>query len=358
MQAKQAMKRRSRATETSGASAQRNRPRGNSRRVAAAPHAKTVAPRIGAPLPVSGAGRGKLRRVLGRLGLWASGLAILTALTYGVLYGAQRGYEYATTSPRFEVRALVFAPTPHVDDARVRALMGLHPGTNILSLDLTGLAERIAEDPWVAKAKVVRRLPDTLEVSVEEERAAAVLLAGVFYLVNEQGVPFKELAVGERERMPVITGIEPSDILRDPAGVNERIARGLEVAAAYARKQRPRLSEIHVDADHAVTLYTEELGSQLRAGRGPIDAALARYDALRAALGSDSEKLAVAHLDGSDAIGEHERVVASFFPAQDPPSFVAEVEAARAHAVAQAQTAEENQAKPQRSRRSRLPRYE
>ena len=64
----------------------------------------------------------------------------------------------------------------------------------------------------------------------------------------------------------------------------------------------PRLSEINVDETGALTMYTAELGSQLRLGRGQPAAALARYDALRAALGEESDKLAVAHLDARQTV--------------------------------------------------------
>lgn len=290
-------------------------------------------------------------------------LGLVGLLAYGGLLGAQEGYEHATTSPRFEVRGLLYTPTAHVSDARLRELMGVSPGTNILSLDLDDLAQRIAADPWVARATVVRVLPDTLKVEVFEHEAKAVLLAGRFYLLDGEGLPFKALAAGERQRLPIITGLEPLALLQNPSGARERVRRALDVLAEYTRKERPRLSEIHVDRDLGVTLYTAEMGSELRLGRGGIDASLSRYDALRAALGGDAEKLAVAHLDGSESPGR-DRVVASFFETREPPSFVAAVEArveARAQAVAEdaaTSQAAVQQRKRGRGRTSRLPRYE
>jgi cell division protein FtsQ len=265
-------------------------------------------------------------KIVRRILRWTVRLGLAGGLAYGVLVGAREGYEYATTSPRFEVRGLLFEPSRHVGDERLRALMAIEPGTNILAVDLDAVATRITSDPWVARATVTRVLPDTLQVTLEEHEPIAVLRAGSFYLVNGDGLPFKPLETGERGDLPIITGIPQSDLFIAPDRAKASVSRALTTLAAYSVKRRPRLSEINVDGSGAVTLYTSELGSQLRLGRGDVADALARYDALRAALGEESDKLAVAHLDATAAPEANDRVVASFFPTKDMPGFVAEAE--------------------------------
>lgn len=298
---------------------------------------------------------------------WGLRLGVAAGLSYGALLGVQEAYDYATTSPRFEARGLVFEPTPHVSDAELRALMGITPGTNILSLEVDGLAAKISEHPWVRRASVTRELPDTLIVEVEEHEPLAVLLAGDFYLVGEDGIPFKPLEAGERGMLPIVTGVEPSVVFTAPEDAQKVVARALDILEVYAAKQRPRLSEIHIDETGAATLYTADLGSQLRLGRTDVDAALARYDALRAALGEESDKLAVAHLDATSAVAGKDRVVASFFPTKDVPEFVedaAEEAQARALEHELALEAKKNAKKKKKGRKgarrgaSRLPRYE
>ncbi len=256
--------------------------------------------------------------------------------------GVREGYAYATTSPRFEVRGLHYEPTAHVDDARLRQLLALPPGTNILSLDLEAIAARVVQDPWVRKASVVRVLPDSLDVTVEEHDPAAVLLlAGRLLLVDGEGKPFKAMDAGERGRLPVLTGFDDAGLLGDPPALLRRVTRGLEALEAYRAKRRPRLSEIHVGEAGELTLYTAEMGAQLRLGRGGVDPALARYDALRAALGEEADKLALVHLDGTRAPDRPDRIVASFFPAKQAPSLVTEAEARAAEKAAEAARAAE-----------------
>jgi cell division protein FtsQ len=280
--------------------------------------------------PPGGTGWGRRALYLGlRLGIAGS-------LSWGLLVGVREGYAYATTSPRFEVRGLIYAPTHHVGDTRLRELLALSPGTNILSLDLEELAARVVADPWVAKASVVRVLPDSLQVTVEEHDPRAVLaLGGKLLLVDAEGVAFKPLEPGERGRLPVITGFDDPGLAERPAALRERVLRGLRALAAYEAKRRPRLSELHVGDFGDVTLYTAELGTQLRLGRGDVEPALARFDALRAALGEEAEKLALVHLDGERAPGRPDRIVASFFPAKQAPSLLAEAEARAADKAAE-----------------------
>lgn len=297
--------------------------------------------------------RGTVRFVV-RIGLCAG-------LAYGVLVGVREGYAYATTSPRFEVRALEFRPTAHVDDARLRELLALAPGTNILSLELDELAARVAAEPWVARAVVNRELPDALRVEIEEHEPVAVLAADTMLLIDSNGEPFKRLESGERGQLPVITGLDATTMLADPEGVKRRVGRALDVIAAWSEKLRPLLSEVHVDEAGGITLYTAVVGTQLRLGRGDVRVSLARFDALRAALGDETDKLAVAHLDGQASADRPERVVASFFPAKDVPKIVVEAHERAANGAMQGEsTPSESPTQPQapaKKREPRIPRH-
>ncbi len=305
--------------------------------------------------PGSGGGSG-LHRVA-RAGVRATlRIGLCVGLAYGVLVGVREGYAYATTSPRFEVRALEFRATAHVDEARLRELLSLAPGTNILALQLDELAARVTTDPWVSHAVVNRQLPDALRVDIDEHVPVAVLAAGTMLLVDAQGEPFKRLESGERGQLPVVTGVDATDLVADPEGARRRIARALEAITVYAEKRRPLLSEVHVDGANGLTLYTANVGSQLRVGRGDVHVAMDRFDALRAALGEESDKLAVAHLDGDATTDRPERVVASFFPAKDVPQIVVDAHERAAMGALEVQPADESHEKPKVAARKRAPR--
>ncbi|MBL4689290.1 MAG: FtsQ-type POTRA domain-containing protein [Nannocystaceae bacterium] len=296
-------------------------------------------------------------------------LAISGTVAWALLAGAREGYDYATTSPRFEVRALTFEPTAHIDDESVRTLMALPPGTNILSLDLEAVAGRIAAHPWVAEASVVRVLPDALDIEVVEFEARAMLLASTPMLVDATGHAFKRVEDGERGRLPIITGIDDALMRTAPHDAGARMVRALEALDGWDAKRRPRLGEIHVADAGEVTLYTAEIGTQLLLGRGDLSEALLRYDALRAALGDDSDTLAVVHLDHTPVADRPARVIATFLPTASPELVLeaqAQAEARALQAQADAASAQDRKQRQKRKRRgqrqvkklSRLPKYE
>lgn len=309
-------------------------------------------------------------RKLGRVGLR---VGLVLGVAWALVAGGREVYEYATTSARFEVQHLVYEPTEHVDDATLRELLAIAPATNILSLDLEALGRTIAAHPWVAQASVTRNLPDTLAIEVVEHEATAIVLAGRFYLVDERGVPFKQLERGERGELPIITGIE-REALRETEARDRAvstIARGLEVLRIYQAKQRPRLGEIHLGEDGSVTLYTANTGTALLLGRSEFEARLARWDALRLALGERAERLAVVHLDHESKPDRRDRVVARFVSDRDHDLLLAEAALAEAAHAGPAegaedepdeQTAAASATKPKPAaragRRNRIPRYE
>src|SRR5690606_25019257 len=271
-------------------------------------------------------------------------------------------YEYATTSPRFEVRHLIYEPTPHVGDDQLRELLAIEPGTNILACELPELSERIAAHPWVAQATVTRNLPDTLEIEIVEHRPEAIVLAERFYLVNDQGVPFKPVERGERSELPVITGIDRKLLADDRDAAVARINEALELLRLYQTKQRPRLGELHLDDDGAITLYTAEAGTQLRLGRGEFAARLDRWDALRAALGERADRLAVVHLDHESKPDRRDRVVARFANDRDEAVLLAqaasEPDGDQLDLDGPAAEAKQPAPAPRAKQRKRIPRYE
>lgn len=261
----------------------------------------------------------RARRMLGA----SMRLGVALVLAWGVLLGAQQGYQFVTTSAHFEAKTLAFEPTAHVTPERLRELMGLQEGTNILSVDVDDMRRRVEADPWVASASVQRRLPDTLHVSVVEHEPAAVLEAGRFYLLSRAGIPFKRVEPGERGELPVITGVPRDQLIAGAPAAAAVVQRALEVLAAYETRTRPRLGEIHIGDGGEAVLYSAKTGTSLRLGRGPVDDKLARYDALRAALGPRADKLSVVHLDAAGPDGG-ERVVASFTDAGEADALLAQ----------------------------------
>jgi cell division protein FtsQ len=288
----------------------------------------------------------------------------VVGVAWGLLLAGREVYDYATTSARFEVQHIIYAPTEHVDDDSLRELLAVEPGTNILACDLAQLSERIAKHPWVALVTITRNLPDTLEIEVTEHEAMALVLAGRFYLVNDDGRAFKQVERGERGELPIITGVDRDALAAAADKPVPQLVEALELVRLYDAKQRPRLGELHVGEDGSVTLYTAESGTALHLGREQFAERLERWDALRAALGSRADELTVVHLDHETKPDRRDRVVARFANEGDDALLLAQatssVDEANGEAAPVSEAAQANKPPAARraGRRNRIPTYE
>ncbi|MHA1537964.1 MAG: cell division protein FtsQ/DivIB [Alphaproteobacteria bacterium] len=94
--------------------------------------------------------------------------------------------------------------------ASIRAIkqaLGARRGTPILDFDLLGAKARIEALPWVARAVVERRLPDTIHVGISERRPIARWrLGGATLLVDADGVAIRTDKLRQWSALPLIAG--------------------------------------------------------------------------------------------------------------------------------------------------------
>jgi len=225
-----------------------------------------------------------------------SGPALIALAAIGLVVTAGVfGYRWVTTTPRFAVAAIDIRGEHVLDDDAVRARLPFAAGENIFGVD-TGAAERaLLAEPWIARASIRRKLPRTIVVDIVERKPAAVVSSEGLYLADAEGRPFKraELARGEGDGLPVISGIPRALFTAAPAQASAQVKRGLAVLAAWsAGDHRPRAGEIQV-ADGGTTVYTYDDAIAVRVGAtepAHLAAHLARFDAVWAALSPDERR--------------------------------------------------------------------
>jgi cell division protein FtsQ len=230
--------------------------------------------------------------------------SLLAVLAVGAVGGGAWGvHHWLTTSPRFAVATIAVRGSHVLSDDEVRELLPFHAGDNVFSVD-TGAAERaLAAEPWIARARVTRHLPRTVTVDVTERTPAAVVAADGLYLVDAAGRPFKraELARGEGEGLPVVTGVPRPLFASAPDEAAARVQHALAVLAAWTTGgARPAVGEVRVD-QHGATLFTFDDAVAVRVGDADgaeLATRLRRFDAAWAALSPDEQRRARAvHVD-------------------------------------------------------------
>jgi cell division protein FtsQ len=241
--------------------------------------------------------RSGLRRAAPLFAL-AAALAVCAA-------GAWGAWHWVTRSPRFAIRHVSVAGNTRVTEQEILAEADVAPGANLFRTSTDAIEARLARNPWIARARVSRRLPDGLRIDIRERQPAALVILGNPYLADAQGRPFKRAVLerGEADGLPVVTGISRAAWQHAPETGAAAVREALAVDARWrAVAGRPAIGEIHLDRG-GITLYTLDGAVALLLGRAQgseLDARLARFDVIWASL-SDEERAKARriHLDSA-----------------------------------------------------------
>jgi len=142
------------------------------------------------------------------------------------------------------------------------SLLGIRPGQ---------VERALMAHPWIAKAEVSRKWPNSLHLQIQERDPVALVQIGEELLyVDRQGMLFKPLSPGDPHNFPVITGLKPEQF-RQPAGaMPEVVALTFQLLEELKKTPPPlnleNISEVHVDLERGFTLYANGVGSALDIG--------------------------------------------------------------------------------------------
>ncbi|MFS8068464.1 MAG: cell division protein FtsQ/DivIB [Byssovorax sp.] len=199
-----------------------------------------------------------------------AGAAVVAAASISVAWGARR---YVTTSPRFAVRTVLVEGERRRSAVAVAEAAGVAVGKNIFALDLHHAGQLLAQDPWIERATVTRKLPSTVAISVVEREAyAAAVINGELYLATRDGDLFKKLGEDDPSDLPVVTGITAEQIARDRAGVVLAVKRVLDVVEDFERTgiaKRYPVEELHLEKDGVLTVTIGKEAIALHLGMPP-----------------------------------------------------------------------------------------
>lgn len=192
---------------------------------------------------------------------------VARALTWGALallaYGAAN---WLAARPAFALARLeVKTPVAHVTEAQIRLVAERQVHGTFFTVDLERVRASLEKLPWVREARVERRWPDTLVVSLTEHVPLARWNNDA--LVSEAGTVF---VAAVADRLPRLSGPEDS---------------ADEMVAAYRRHQQAlaplgmAIEELRLSPRRAWRIRLDT-GMTIALGREQTDARLARFAAL------------------------------------------------------------------------------
>jgi cell division protein FtsQ len=232
-------------------------------------------------------GRNRLRRPSGRFaavvvertGDWLRHSVKGLLLLMGLALLAAAGWSMVQRSTYFNIRTIEVGETPHLDRALIATLVGLDGPVNLFRFDARGAEEALAAHPWVASARVEKRMPDRVEIHLSERVPAAVVAIGALYIVDADGQPFIRATPAEAVGLPLVTGLSRELFESEPSTARARVREALALGRQYLRSPmsaaRP-LSNIHVGDGGRLELMLGR--TRVVMGQGDLRAKLERLE--------------------------------------------------------------------------------
>jgi len=228
-------------------------------------------------------------------------IAVAMLLSGALSAGAWQAFRWSTTTKLFSLREVRFSGLSHAAEADLLARSGLHPGANLLSVDLAAAARAMESHPWVVTARVTRRLPGTVVAEVAEHRPAAQVQLGGLYLLDGEGRVFKRAGPEDDIDVPLVTGLSRDAWLRDRGAAQLRLYSALRLLEAWraAGLLGASLEEVRLEEDGGFTAFAREPAGlqEVRLGAEDLPLQLRRLLQLRAALARRGEYAARIDLD-------------------------------------------------------------
>ena len=238
-----------------------------------------------------------VRKAMGKLALAVAVLALVT----GGLLG---GYAALATSSTLAVSKAEVLGTLHLSRLEVLRAAGVGVHSNLASLRVGEIEQRVARLPWVRSAEVQRIWPDTVRITVEERRPRFLALAdGEFYFLDRDLSAFALLDGEPAPDMVVFSGLTRADLAEPDPEIMELWRKTEDLLALLPKgDQGPAggLSEIHLDRVWGLCLVFEDLPATVRLGRKDFARRLELLDEVRADLRSRGELERALLIDLSD----------------------------------------------------------
>ena len=218
---------------------------------------------------------------LGRLGpdrmrgkwlvLWVFFLA--TAVAYGAWIGGQTskivglftgGVEHLAVAAGFGAKRVTVEGQLHATDADITAALQAGPNTMMLGFDTDAAKARLEAVPWIRHAQVMRFLPSTLQVVIEERSPYAVWQKeGQTFIVDDEGVVLTRALRDAYPDLPLVVG----------EGAGKSASQLFAVLIRYPDLKEKMLGAIRV-GDRRWTLKLKS-GVEVMLPDGNVDEALA-----------------------------------------------------------------------------------
>jgi cell division protein FtsQ len=148
-------------------------------------------------------------------------------------------------------------------------------GDNFVSMNLKAIRKKLLAHPWIAKAEIVRTESGIISISIQEQKPMAVIDFGKPFLVNTDGVIFKEAVDTESAGLPVMSGISYSDWKNPETPESPFLSAVIDIlkdgSAPNGVLSNKSIKHILIDKEMGLTLKIEGPVRMVKLGYGEYD---------------------------------------------------------------------------------------
>jgi len=193
-------------------------------------------------------------------------VGILTVMSFVFILA----YDFITQCDYFKADNIVIKGAHRLSKQHILEQANINKGTNILSVNLSIIRNRLLAHSWIAETEVRRELPDIITIVIKEHEPLAILDLGRRFLINVNGEVFKEWTASDRDVLPIVSGLQFSDlnVSGEPRStsfnaVMEVLRLGLESDSILPNR---RIRKIRVDRQIGLTLYAFDRARVIKLG--------------------------------------------------------------------------------------------
>jgi cell division protein FtsQ len=169
-----------------------------------------------------------------------------------------------------------------VTEKEILSLAKIDTSARLFAIDLFAVQQRVLANKFIQSVTVSRDVPAGVEITVGERTPVAGVAMDRIYYLDKDGFILPPVRSENIFDLPVLTGtfirngMSPGKQVLD-AGMREALAI-LATAQLIDDELYRRISEVHIDGNSDLILYTAEYGVPVLFGHGEVGSKLVKFD--------------------------------------------------------------------------------
>lgn len=200
-------------------------------------------------------------------------------------------HDFITQSDYFRADTISVEGCDRLTEDQILAAAKIKEGDNFVSMNLKAIQKKLLAHPWIAKAEIIRTPSGVISIRIQEQQPLAVVDFGKRFLINTDGVIFKEATDAEAVGMPVMSGIDYSDWKAAETPGAPFLSSVLEILRAGSKPggvlSNGSIKHILIDKEMGLTLQVIGPVRMLKLGYGDYDIKCSRLSRILSYLATD-----------------------------------------------------------------------